>query len=369
MLMGLKTPQNTYPASGGRFYWIEPQVTAPIQYHVGIVVAFSSTDFALFGFYQDPRVLAFERSTGGTRTTANVGLGYHPFSQPFGAMMLRVVRRGGRYFFQARNGNSITGGLQAIGSALFGTPPPTGPTMMDALAAVAPPDGGTSFDQFRTVAVLDESTARPQAVGVITKTWNAIAAEGGFFTFELRDGNTDVSLPSMKFAQPMPAGATYADLTAGQLFKEQPYAGSWFDFRDSVRMDIGTPWTDSYDCWSGVNRAPKILTRAPDGDFVFGSSAKVRRSLYSPWAAGAALNTSMWGVERSALATGVTIPAGTRAQWVTTPATFKMAFVIAASDTSQITTAMAQNADNVRRYWEAAFRQGTQDAIWADTRL
>ncbi|MGE5180547.1 MAG: hypothetical protein ACM31C_00725, partial [Acidobacteriota bacterium] len=90
VMMGVKTPQSAYPARGGRIYWIEPQVTAPIEYQVGIVVAFSATDFAFFGFYKDPRTLAFERSTGGTRTTANVGVSYHPFSQPFGAMMLRV---------------------------------------------------------------------------------------------------------------------------------------------------------------------------------------------------------------------------------------------------------------------------------------
>ena len=367
MLMGSKTPQAAYSASGGRFYWIEPQVVAPLEYHIGIFVAFSADDFAFFGFYGDPRTLAFERSTGGGRVTANVGLGYHPFSEPLGAMMLRVVRRGSRYFFQARNGNSLAGGLQAIGM-LFGGPPPSGPAMSDDLAAVAPPDGGTTFDRFRTVAVLDEASARPLAVGVITKTWNSVAAEGAFFTFELRDGNTDVVLPSMKFAQPMQAGSSYGTLPAGQLFKE-PVTGSWIAFRNSIRMDIGTPWTDLYNCWNGVNRAPKIVTRAPSGDFFFGSSLKVRRTLFSPWAAGAAVNKSVWGVERSAPATGVTIPSETRAQWVTPPATFRTAFVIAAPDSSQITAAMAQNADNTRRYWEAAFREGTQDAFWADTRL
>ncbi len=370
VLMGVLPAANGYPSSEGQFQWIEPRVTSGINCHIGIFLMFSPSDIAFFGFYMDPRTVSLDRSNGATRVDAAVGLGYQPFSQPYGAMMFRVVRRGQNYYFQCRNGNSTIAALQAIGAVFGGAVPPSNlPQMFDQLSGDLA--GAHSFNgtDFSTVASFTEA-AQPLAVGVVTKTWDPnhpVLAEGSFFSLELMDGTSIVTLPSTREA--VAHSGPYVGLQDRRLYVEQPQSGTWIRHPDAVQTLVGVPWSQSYDQWNGANYAPKFFTKAPTGDFAFGSSLKVVRSMFSPATGGSALGTSMWGVQRSASVHDVQTTAAARSHWPIFPATYRMAFIAAAQDRSAITDDMVHNMDLVRQYFEQAFREGTLDQIRVDSRL
>lgn len=369
-LMGVKGADEAYSLNRGRFSWIEPRVVTPLQYHIGLFVAFSQTDFIYFGFYGDPRTLAAQR-TGRELIPTNVGLDYRPFSEIFGAMMLRVVRRGNLYHLQARNGNSALGAWQALAAVFTGVLPTTNaPTMFDQLDLLPEPTTTGSWNDFRTVTTYDVPE-RPLAVGVFTKTWVPILAEGGFFTFEIRDSVGDRNLPTLRAARPLVPRASFSDLALDTLYRDQPQAGTWMRVlrEHAMAMAIGTPYTGIYDHWGSVDRAPKIVSKAPTGDFVFGTSAKVVRALYSPWAAGAAAGSSIWGTERSASIQEVTISDAIRSQQLSWPSTQRSAFIIAAPNRSQIPDSVVRTINQVRQYWEETFRVATNDRVHFDTRL
>ena len=80
-IMGLKRPEQGYLDTRGRFYWLTPRlmVGEPAKYHIGMVVAFSRSDFAYFGFYDDHRHLRAEHAETGWRSDiVDIGDQYHP---------------------------------------------------------------------------------------------------------------------------------------------------------------------------------------------------------------------------------------------------------------------------------------------------
>src|SRR5262249_38813089 len=85
-----------------------------------------------------------------------------------------------------------------------------------------------------------------------------------------------------------------------------------------------------FDHWVTVNNAPKLLVKARDGDFAFGTSAKITRSVFTPWAAGYAVGKTMWGDVKTAAPADVVVPEYWRANKWDRPAenAYKMAFII-----------------------------------------
>ena len=154
------------------------------------------------------------------------------------------------------------------------------------------------FRTWQTVASCD-MPGPPQAIGVITKTWNPILCEGLFLSFETREREHNSALPLFPIRSVLTPGPKYSGLPAGSLVGDFPRPGTVLR-RGGVGAVLGVPYSTAYDHWVGVDQAPKLLTRAPENDFAFGVTAKVYRSLFSPVAAGAAVGTTMWGTEHSA---------------------------------------------------------------------
>lgn len=363
VIMGAKRPEQAYQATGGRFHWLAPKVSigGPILYHIGICVAFSRTDYVYFGFYCDHRRLRVERSSNGYRS-ADVDLGpdYRPLRSEYEGAMLRVVRVGTRYYFQACRGNSAA---SLLGGALSGT---RGPLMFDdADAPHSAPTGG-DFSRFQTVATLDIPQA-PQAIGVITKTWNMILAEGQFFSFETRVAGRNDALPLYNVNTAF-VGSDLAGLPTGTLLRHVPQAGALYR-RRNFSMFMGVPYTGTYDHWSSADQAPKMLTRAPTGDFAFGSSLKVSRSFVSPWAGGAARGLTVWGRENSADIRDVVVPDRVRALALTPGSAMRTAFIVAARRPEDVPWQAMQRLDVLRRYFGAAWRYATSELVLADTNL
>src|SRR5439155_2540625 len=112
-----------------------------------------------------------------------------------------------------------------------------------------------------------------------------------------------------------------------------------------------------------TDEAPKVLTMAPAGDFVFATSAKIHRSALSPWAGGDAVDKTMWGNAKYARTDTVTLSEKRRRKQ-NPPAgltpddprdTYKIAFILIARQRQDITPTAIQNLDIIRRYWDAAF--------------
>jgi hypothetical protein len=124
------------------------------------------------------------------------------------------------------------------------------------------------------------------------------------------------------------------------------------------------------DHWNGVDRAPRVVTRAPDGDFAFATWAKVTRSVFTPWAEGFAWNKTMRGVEHDAPVADLVIPADSAWKRTAPPDnTYKMAFIILARDARDVTDEMVRTVDRIRIYLQDGFRLATGNRRLADTTL
>jgi hypothetical protein len=111
----------------------------------------------------------------------------------------------------------------------------------------------------------------------------------------------------------------------------------------------------------GIDRAPKVLTRAPSGDFAVATSAKMWRVIYTPWAGGYARDRTVWGIEKSLPGSTIRVPEPVRQKQAPPPAnSYKVAFLIAARDRDEITGAMIRRIDDIRRYWDALFDAVTE---------
>ncbi len=104
MIMGVKTAWEAYHSDQWAFHWISPRLTAPLEYLVGIFVAFAPDDYHYFGFLDDHRTLGVQR-TGQAPTVLSLGPNYRPLDN----VALRIVRKGNAFYFQARFDNPERG--------------------------------------------------------------------------------------------------------------------------------------------------------------------------------------------------------------------------------------------------------------------
>ncbi|HEX6375308.1 MAG TPA: hypothetical protein VFZ91_06270 [Allosphingosinicella sp.] len=372
-LMGAKAAEDCFPETGGRFFWLEPKLSlgVPMQYHTGLFVAFSRSDYYYFGFYQDHGKLRAERSSTGERSVSvDIGPGYQPLEHELASMMLRVVRRGSRYLFQACQGNYVS-------SLLSGQ----GPHTFDDLDTAR--DSG-DFRRWRTVAGFTAPGATPQAIGAITKTWNPILVEGQVFGFETKQGSNQHSFRLDNLAAPRVGTIPFGTLPADRLLVETPVPGALVR-PGAWSMILGVPYAQSYDHWSAADAAPKLITRAPAGDFAFGASIKVRRSLVSPWAGGATRGMTMWGKERFAHVRDVVVPARIRENWAPwtggpisaernqlgplLPPVYPTAFIVPTPRADAVPAADLAILDRFRRYYDEAVWQVSKRRFSSDSRL
>jgi hypothetical protein len=354
LVMGVKSASEAYAESGNRFRWLEPRYTTPLNYTAGVCVAFSRNDFLYFGFTTDHRRLGVQQSGGALQQFDLPS--YRPLASDLNNIALRIVRRGNQYHMQARLDHDARPQLNA--RLLSG---------VDPLPAPAP---GMPLDTFRTLTVSTHA-GEPQAVGMIVKTWSAVLCEAAFLHLEVLSRgaesalNTGIVPPSWTF-DPATGYSTLPDW----LVFDRPVAGPRVRTRNG-RLHITVPWEflDSngrivspgpLNHWDNVDNAPKLLTRAPRGDFALATSARIMKSVNWPGVGGGALGTTMWGSERSARTPDVVFPPTTLPKQSPPPGnTYKTAYILVAPRRADMSDDTIRRIDVVRRYTDSAFNVAT----------
>jgi hypothetical protein len=432
LVMGARTADECYPETDGDFRYLEPTYVVQPRFlptHpeldwpflTGVFVAFADDDFVYFGFDGDHRAVGVYR-TDRTRVTSPVdlGRGYTPAWMPNSGVALRVVRLGEAWHFQARfDGTAL--GLRSSPSdrnVFVGPAPSAGPGLFDGIGTLGPPASGRDFTTWRTVATLGDR--RPAvAVGVIATTAWPTLLDAVFGPLET------LTLPALRLRGTLPAGA----LPAGALPASMPRAGRasgsagsgvtgpervhtvhrlsplpsrWRSGRALNELAAGDVWLDlplgdldppTAQDWHGRlrmllpynltddegvtfehtatdDRAPKVLLRPPGGNFAFGTAVAVRRTLYPRYSGGGAYGTEIWGRTRTLNARDVRLPddpEGRRRR--PRNGQYRTAFVIAARQRSDITDAMIDSVDVVRRYWDPTFAAATDGLRRSDSTI
>ncbi len=361
LLMGVLRREEVFSGEGNRLYWMEPRLMAPLEYHAGLLILFGFNDAYYFGFHADHRRVGVQRTSG--PLTAVAAPENRPFPDRSRAIALRVIRRGTTYVFQAR--------LATMTSDLL-------PRHLGQAQSWPAPSAGPVTSSWMTVAE-HQVSERPQAVGMAVKTWRPILCEAHFQHLEIASRGAE-SVLTTSVDPPVWQPSTTSGLSSlpERLVRYLPVAGPRIRRLGAV-ASISTPWKDfdasgrypdlpAFDDWSTANGAPKLLAAAPAGDFVIATTARVDRSGLSPWAAGAALDKSMWGVERSARMEDVIVPESSQVWQAPPPGNvYKTAFMIVARTRNDIRPEHEQAVDTLRRYFDAAMPALTRGRRTSDS--
>jgi len=363
-LMGLKPARDCFAdtPTPGRVSWIDPKLTVSpfVRYGAGLYVEFQSGGFIHFGFHDDHGVLVARNRAGVELGRATIGAAYRPLSNPNAAMMLRAVKKNTRWYFQACIGNS---GLAVLANALTGA---RAPLMFDNAASPETAFVRGDFTNWTTVASVDTSESAV-AVGMMTSTQTAILAEGEYFTFDiLKDGQVLGFIPAQHTA--LEPGQGLPNLTPDRLYRLSPKPGALLR-RLPLSWVMGAPYDNLFDRTASIDDAPRLLTRPPTGDFAVGTSCKVRRSFFSPWAGGAAEGATIWGKESSIAVSDVVAP-----DWLVrlqrpAPRTLRNAFIILKPRGATIDSSALASVDVLRQYYDAALPAVTNRLLLSDSRL
>lgn len=355
-LMGVLERDNLYPNNSpkGEMQWLEPRITAPYDYQVGLFVAFGNGDYYTFGFHQRPDVLA-ATSTDGDHEEVNIGNRYRPFTSA--GMVLRIVRRGNHYYFQARQDTPYTDLEHESVHGIF-----------DDFNALPEPSDGGDWQRFRTVAHWEHSDT-PLAIGLMVRRWgSSFLAEGRFYNLELKKGAGSQGWNLNSIPRDLRQPPTYTDLPTEILHYYHP-AGVIRRINNN-RMYLTLPFStnapsqeDGFKHYRSFDndRAPKLFFRPEPGDFAFGSSVRVSRVIPTPWAGGDIDGKTMWGEAKSIPARQLIIPEGWDAKRTApTNNRYRCAFIVVAKDTDDIPDDVVRDLDLVRRYWDSAFYAATR---------
>jgi hypothetical protein len=371
VVMGTKTPANAYASTNGSFRWLEPRLSAPHRYDAGLFLAFDRSNGVIFGFHDDHRQLAVQRiGRNQPDVTVSLGAGYRPLQKHANGVALRIVRRGRRYHFQARWDITTEG--------------PRAPGLGDALSRIAPVTPNPAFDAttFRTVATL-ELDGDPLAIGtVVRKPEHPYLAELAFSDFTLFEGEKPArALRTDAPLRPFPRNGDYARLPPHELRAHIPAAGPIVGTKNG-RLHILAPFStvdrgnnvthhDDFDLTATSDRAPKVLTKAPTGNFAFAAKATIWRTIFTPWAGGVARGKTIWGIERSLAASGAVVPQNVIDDKQPPPPanTYRCAFIVTARQRSDIEDGLIARLDVIRRYWDEAFAMVTEQQRHSDSRL
>ena len=416
LVMGAKTASECYPETGGRFSWLEPQFVVQPQsfttelrtaYLAGVFVAYSATEYIYFGFDTDHRRLGVYRTNGTSYGTADLGPTYQPGWVHNSGVALRVIRNGRTLYFQARYDESATGlhVAQPDQNLVLPAPPAQIPGLFDGIPITNVPHSGPDFTTFRTVATVTEP-AEPVAIGLLVKTSSPVLVDTVYYNLETRQlgsgsvkfdrddipplvghlpGGVTPPVPPRRPAPdphrihhlvPLPdswhGGNRYDQLPTDTPVLHVPVAATdppqaqvW---RGRLRLqpvydldlDDGDPANPPYDHTATQDRAPKVLLRAPTGNFAFGTSVTVRRTLFTHSSGGGPPGTILWGRTRSLTAADVVLPESPGNRTAPPNRTFTTAFIIAAHQRTDITTAMIESVDILRQYWDPAFGAATE---------
>jgi hypothetical protein len=295
---------------------------------------------------------------------------------------------GNEYHFEARLDNPIDEDTRNTNPRLLGG---------DVLN-VRPPQlnaGDRLRENFSTLASIHH-TEIPKGIGLMVKTWGYSTytfCDAAFLNFEiLADGRSDNLMENYVFS-PMPNWA-YSSNTPDDVYSSLPVwllvfntgiaeaLGARYNTK-GTRLHLIAPYMvfddnqgkfiyvdPPLDYSSSVDRAPRVLTQAPSNDFAFATSAKISRSPFPPWAAGAAIGKTMWGKVQVANTNDVILSSASRAKQIPPEMnTYKIAFILVARGRSEISSDAIQRADILRRYWDEAFTILTEHRLYSDSTL
>lgn len=370
VVIGSKAMADAYASTNGRFRWIDPRLSAQHRYNAGLFLAFDRFNAVFFGFHNDHRQLAVQRiGRSQPEVTVSLGAGYRPLQKHSNGVALRIVRRGRRYHFQAR-WDIATDGQRP-------------PSLGDALDRIAPVTANPAFDAttFRTIATL-ELDGDPVAIGTaVRKPEHPYLVDLAFSDFTIFEGDKTARLLSTDALRPFPRNGDYATLPVRELRTHAPVPGPIMRTKNG-RLHILAPFStvdagnnvthhDDFDLTTTADRAPKVLTKAPSGNFAFAAKATIWRTIFTPWAGGVAHGKTIWGIERSLAASGAVVPQNVIDDKQPSPHedTYRVAFIITARQRSDIEDGMLARLDRVRRYWDEAFAKATEERRHSDSRL
>ncbi len=421
VMMGALEKENAYQSTGGSFSWIEPRLVAPQSYRAGLFLAFQfalinqenprlslDNDFYYFGFSNDHRRLAVERSDGSVLGEVMLGSDYHPLGNQNTGVALRAVRRGDSYDFQYRYDNA-TYPLVSSPSELGGQYDYSSvPGLFEGVDPQVTSQLGAQ--PFRTVATVRDSR-EPLEIGILVATYapKPCFVEAVFFDLEtytrpltlqeiLRQEEIArlTGIPFVNrsgshvypFATVPPAYQWGKALQPGEPVLHERARGPkvWSDrSRLHIRLPIEIPThaeptivdTHCFNCEADctpplprdedappynhgprVDMAPRVGLQPPAGDFAFGSSVRIQHTLYQRSSGGFETDVHIWGRARSLPAKSLIITTPMSHRQVSGP--YNIAYFIVAQQRSDITQQAIAHVERVRRYVSQAFHQATQ---------
>lgn len=361
-LMGVLAVDEAYAAVDGRWTELVPQWVTPIEAMAGICMAFAPDDVVLFGFHGGHQRVSVER-TGATVASKSIEDVYSPQAmwESNASLALRVVRLGDECFFQMRVDLDSTPVAPPFHLKSSWLPPTTSP------------------DDWMTVAQITV-TAPPVAAGYMVKTWGAtpplvdlrissfvISTDSETRVVSVSDAETDGSADWR-------SAVAAAD---GRFVFHRPKQGPVVVVHDAttdivvgatVPSGDGVAEVGNHDHWTGVDDAPKLLTKLPDSRFIAAGRVALRRTALAPHAAGAMEGRHLWAVARPRSIGDVELDDEMVAHQKT-PFPYRCAFIVMAPDRAAITDQMVANVDARRTAAANAFRVATLGRRTIDTTL
>ena len=370
IIMGAMNAGSAYSFRNHQIKWIEPKLVAPLEYQVGLILMFHRHDFIFFGFHQHHRKLVIQKNQDAPYIEVEID-DYAPLEHDYNALALRIVRRGDDYYFQARKDNPLAGCINGIFQAL-GLRSNRVSNFFEDLNNLTEREGAGNMDRYRTIFHLNaqQITSQPKAIGTVVKKWSGPSmVEGTFFNFEiLKDSR--VTFTTDRIPTLLPTDFVLRDINEATFYAHVPKEQTIILSRGG-RIHITAILDQTFDLNATIDEAPKLLAKAPDGDFSFGSIVNVRRSCFTPWAAGYAIGKSIWGKEKGINTNNIQLTDSGITRQPPPPADniYKIIFIVTAETRMAITDDYVRRVDNVRRYFDAAFSKATNDVFHSDSSL
>lgn len=366
-IIGKITRAAAYADQENQTHWIEPRFMSPLPYHAGICVCFRRGKLIQFGFDQDQHTLGVYRS-GGAGGVLERQVQPARFPQvPFG-IALRVVREGDEYHFQVRAdeaaGAHIAPEPRDIPGGAASAPRIRG--LFDEIDHVPPATSTPNLASWSTIASVTESDA-PQAIGLIVDKWDHPSfVRAAFFNLEVRAGGQD-TVHAFRGVPATIAASTAYDRIPSEPRLDLPAPDADIRIRGRNVLVMTTPFSvvrgngtlehlGDFGHTTTADRAPKVLLHAPSGDFAFGTSALLLQTAATPWAGGYLRDKVVWGTKHPLRVRDAVFSSSINDIRLSRDrvSTLRCAFILAATNDSDVTDAMVERVDILRRYWDAA---------------
>lgn len=367
VIMGAMRKEDAFASEGNGFYELIPQWVASANMHAGLVLVFDEAHVVTFGFLGGITKIGISQTGTAYEENWDISSFYKPWEFA-SRIVFRVVRKDNDYYFQARQEIGNVGCLGSILRTLrLYTPPPAIDPFEDAGTPSAPVSNPADLQRWTTLKVITSATA-PLGVGYGCKTWGPEAwVDMNFKPLMVKTGDTVLTPVSTDPATISTINSSYSrSLNNSRFVFHQPTSNP------RLTGDANSCYltmNGNGDNWTGVDNMPKLLVRAPQGNFIAAGSVQVFRSTLAPWAAGAYGNVELWAYRRKIQMSGLRLNPNLDYRRQDPGRPYKTAFMLVASRRSSITDEMIANLDKLRIAAEPVFSTATGSARRLDTRL